>query len=264
MSEQEIKSNVNQLNTESAPVAKKATVTKTSENSKENSENKPVEKKEGAEAGNTRNGRPSRDPNARRSFDRGDRRPARNNERGDRRQRPDRPGANRRRNDVKRKKDFPESNQNIESTIIQVRRVSKTVKGGKKMRFSALVVAGDKQGKVGFALAKGLDFQDAVNKATKKAKETMIPLDLNDDASVKFSSNFKYKSARIYLKPALNGTGLIAGGFLRPVLQLAGVQNIYSKIIGSNNKVVGVRAAFEILKKYYTLETKVVVPKAEH
>lgn len=163
----------------------------------------------------------------------------------------------------KRKKTDTDKVDNIESSVIQIRRVSKTVKGGRTMRFSALIVAGDKNGKVGFGLAKGLDFQDAVTKATRKAKESMIKININDDGSIAFPVNFKYKSARIYMKPALAGTGLIAGGFLRPVLQLAGIQNIYSKIIGTTNKVVGVRAAFEGLTKFYKSSystTKEVAP----
>lgn len=169
----------------------------------------------------------------------------------------DRPGSfgpGRGRGGDKRKRDQNENDSNIESLVIEVRRVSRTVKGGKKMRFSALIVAGDRAGKIGFGLAKGLDFQDAVNKATKKAKDKMIKIDINSDGSIKYPINYKFKASIIYLKPAKSGTGLIAGGFLRPVLQLAGIQNIYSKLVGSNNKVVGVRAAFEALKECYRLQ----------
>jgi small subunit ribosomal protein S5 len=159
----------------------------------------------------------------------------------------------RRKNDSRKKNDFTDSN--IESQVLEVRRISRTVKGGKRMRFSALVIAGDRLGKVGFGLAKGLDFQDAVAKATKKAKDKLIRIEINEEGSLKFPVYYKFKSAYLYLKPAKSGTGLIAGGFLRPVLQLAGVQNIYSKIVGSNNKVVGVRAAIQALKDSYSLST---------
>ena len=150
--------------------------------------------------------------------------------------------------DARRPKD--DENSNLESQVILVRRVTRVVKGGKRMRFSALVVVGDKSGKVGYGLKKGLDFQDAVAKATKRAQDTMIKLQINESGSIAFPSKQKFKACEIMLKPAKTGTGLIAGGFLRPVLELAGVKNIYSKIITTRNKVVGVQATFEALKKY--------------
>lgn len=148
----------------------------------------------------------------------------------------------------RRKRD--EDENKYDSQIIQVRRVTRVVKGGKRMRFSALVVVGDKQGRVGFGLKKGVDFQESVGKATKQATANMIKIDLNDSNSVPFESKVKFKSSIIMLKPADQGTGLISGGFIRPVLELAGVKNIYSKIIGSSNKVTGVQAVFEALKTY--------------
>jgi small subunit ribosomal protein S5 len=138
----------------------------------------------------------------------------------------------------------------FESTVINVRRVTRVVKGGKRMRFSALVVVGDKKGKVGYGLSKGLDYQDAVAKATKQAKKNIITVTLDDAHSIAFSTMTKHKSCVVMLKPATAGTGLIAGGYLRPVLTLTGVQNIYSKIIRSNNKVAGVQAAFKALEQY--------------
>ena len=122
------------------------------------------------------------------------------------------------------------------------------------MRFSALVVVGDKNGKVGYALCKGLDYQDAVNKAAKKAKDSLISIKITAEGSLDFPVHSKYNASIIYLKPAQTGTGLIAGGFLRPVLELAGIQNVYSKIIGSNNKIVGIQSVFEALKNYQKKE----------
>jgi len=143
-----------------------------------------------------------------------------------------------------------EEESNLDNKVLQVKRVTKVVKGGKNTRFSALVVVGDKNGKVGFALCKGLDYQDAVNKAAKKAKESLIHIKITTEGSLDFAVHSKYNASIIYLKPAQSGTGLIAGGFLRPVLELAGIQNIYSKIIGSNNKIVGIQSVFEALKNY--------------
>lgn len=149
--------------------------------------------------------------------------------------------------DRRQKQDRDEA---FESKVIVVRRVTRVTKGGKKMRFSALVVAGDKKGRVGYAIRKGVDFQAAVSKATKKAQQSLIKIDLTEDGTIKFPSQTKFKAAEIFLKPAKPGTGLIAGGYLRPVLELAGVQNIYSKIIGGRNKISGVQATLKALEKY--------------
>lgn len=159
-------------------------------------------------------------------------------------------GGRQKRDRDRKKKDNSGIDSSIESNIIQVRRVTRVAKGGKKMRFSALVVVGDRAGRVGYSIKKGVDFQSAVNKATKKAQQTMIKIDINEDGSIKFPVETKLKAARIFLKPAKQGTGLIAGGYLRPVLELAGVQNIYSKIIGGTNKISGVQAAFKALEKF--------------
>lgn len=143
-----------------------------------------------------------------------------------------------------------EKDEDLESKIIIVRRVTRVTKGGKKMRFSAMVVAGDRKGRVGYAIRKGVDFQSALNKATKKAQQSLIKIDLTEDGTLKFPSKTKFKAAQIFMKPAKPGTGLIAGGYLRPVLELAGIQNVYSKIIGGRNKISGVQAAMSALEKY--------------
>ena len=146
-----------------------------------------------------------------------------------------------------------EEEQELESRVIEVRRVTRVVKGGKRMRFSALVVVGDREGKVGIGLKKGLDYQDSVNKATKKAKTSLLTVNIDDQGSIAYPSITKHKSCVVYLKPAKSGTGVIAGGFLRPVLELAGVRNIYSKITRSRNKIPGTQAAFLALTKYSTV-----------
>lgn len=138
----------------------------------------------------------------------------------------------------------------LQSTVIAVNRITRVVKGGKRMRFAALVVAGDKAGSVGYGFKKGLDYQDAVKKATKQASKNLIKVRINDHRSINFPVSLKFKAVKVFLKPAYTGTGLIAGGFIRPVLELAGIENIYSKIIGSRNKVAGVQAVFEVLKRY--------------
>jgi small subunit ribosomal protein S5 len=140
--------------------------------------------------------------------------------------------------------------QELESKVIEVRRVTRVVKGGKRMRFSALVVVGDRNGKVGFGLKKGADFQDSVAKATKQANGKLIKVSLDANKSLAFTSNTKHKSSEIFLKTASHGVGLIAGGFIRPVLELAGIENIYSKINRSRNKIAGVQCVIAALSKY--------------
>lgn len=134
--------------------------------------------------------------------------------------------------------------------VLSVRMVTRVVKGGKRMRFSALVVIGDKKGKVGYGIKKGTDFQSAVQKATSQAKKNLIQINITENGSLDHAISTKYKAAKIFLKPATQGTGLIAGSFVRTVLQLAGVENIYSKVLGSNNKITGVQATFKALEKF--------------
>lgn len=143
-----------------------------------------------------------------------------------------------------------EDQSDLEARVIEVKRVTRVVKGGKRMRFAALVVVGDKAGNVGFGFKKGADFQDAVAKATKKGRESLLNVTVNENGSIAFPLVHKYKSARIFLKPAPQGTGLIAGGYLRPVLELVGIRNIYTKVIGSGNKITGVQATLQALQKY--------------
>jgi small subunit ribosomal protein S5 len=140
--------------------------------------------------------------------------------------------------------------EGYEAKVILIRRVTRVVKGGKRMRFSALVVVGDREGKIGYGLKKGADFQDSVAKATKSAQNAMFKINFDQNKSVSFPSDTKHKSCEIFLKPAHSGTGLIAGGFIRPVLELAGIQNIYSKINRSRNKIVGVQCVLKALQKY--------------
>jgi|GEM_PF-161123 len=152
--------------------------------------------------------------------------------------------------DRKARRQSKEVVSEFDTNIIEVKRVTRVTKGGKKMRFSALVVVGDKNGRAGFAIKKGNDFQDAVAKATRKAKKSLIQVHINQNHSLSFPVYHKYKSVELMLKPADSGTGLIAGGFVRNVLELVGVQNIYSKIVRSRNKFTGVRTVFEALKTH--------------
>ncbi|HBH16970.1 MAG TPA: 30S ribosomal protein S5 [Candidatus Veblenbacteria bacterium] len=138
----------------------------------------------------------------------------------------------------------------FEQRIVELSRVTRVMAGGKRMRFRALVVLGNRQGQVGVGLAKGADVSLAVSKATAKARRALINVPLKNE-TIPHVITVKYKSANVLLKPAPKGTGIIAGGPVRAVLELAGVPNVVSKILGSSNKVNNVRAvlkAFNLLK----------------
>lgn len=142
--------------------------------------------------------------------------------------------------------------QEFEEKVVQVSRVSKKTKGGNKIGFSVLVVVGDKNGKVGVGLGKGPDVLSSIRKASKRAKKRMLKLPLVD-GTIPFPVEIKRGAARLMLKPAPKGTGVIAGGSVRAVVEAAGVSNIVSKILGSGNKASNVYATFEALKKVRTI-----------
>ena len=143
--------------------------------------------------------------------------------------------------------------RDFEQKGVEIKRVTRVVAGGKRMRFRALVVIGDKKGKVGMGLRKGVDVAESVNKAVNAAKKNMIMVPLIN-GTIPHQIKLKYKSSRIILLPARPGTGIIAGGALRSVLDLAGVKNILSKMLGSSNKVNNVKAVFEAFKKMKTAD----------
>lgn len=136
----------------------------------------------------------------------------------------------------------------FDQKVVEVKRVTRVVAGGKRMRFRALVVIGDRKGRVGMGLKKGRDVQESVNKAVNQAKKHMVTLPLVNE-TIPHEVKVKYKSSKLILRPAKLGTGVIAGGAVRQVCDLAGVKNIMSKMVGSNNKVNNVKAVFEAFKQ---------------
>lgn len=136
----------------------------------------------------------------------------------------------------------------FESQTLLINRVAKVVKGGKRMKFQALVVLGNRKGKVGIALGKGRDPRLAIEKATTKAKKKMLNLNLND-GTIQFEVLQKFKSSKIFLKPARRGVGIISSNALRPIFELAGITDIYSKIYGTNNKLTNAYCVFEAFEK---------------
>ncbi len=140
-------------------------------------------------------------------------------------------------------------------TVVKINRVTKVTKGGRRFRFSALVVVGDKKGQIGFATGKANEVPDAIKKAIKEAKANLITLKINKNQTISHDSIGVFGAGRILLKPAPAGTGVIAGGPVRIVLELSGIKNIYAKSIGTNTPINMVRATFEGLKNIRDIKT---------
>jgi len=132
--------------------------------------------------------------------------------------------------------------------VVQVNRVAKKTKGGNRIAFSVLVVVGDKKGKVGVGLGKALDVTTAVKKGINLAKKSLITVSLKG-TTIPHAVKVKRGAAEVLLKPALPGTGIIAGGPVRVVVEAAGIRDVVAKILGSDNKASNVYATLEALKK---------------
>jgi len=135
----------------------------------------------------------------------------------------------------------------FEEKVVQVNRVSKKTKGGNRIGFSVLVVVGDKQGKVGVGLGKAPDVVGAVKKAANYAKKHLILVPLRN-GTIPHQVFVKHGAAKVLLKPASEGTGVIAGGAVRAVVEAAGIRNILSKVLGTKNQASNVYATLEALK----------------
>jgi small subunit ribosomal protein S5 len=136
----------------------------------------------------------------------------------------------------------------FDQRILEMARVTRVTKGGKRMRFRACVIIGDRRGRVGFAVTKGADVSASVNKAALKAKKKLVTVPLVN-GTIPHAVSQKYAAASLLIKPAPMGTGIKAGGALRVVLELAGVPNVVGKIMGSKNKINNTKAAVMALKK---------------
>jgi small subunit ribosomal protein S5 len=143
----------------------------------------------------------------------------------------------------------------FEQRVLDVARVTRVMAGGKRMSFRVCVAIGDKKGKVGIGLGKGADVAMAVNKAVNKAKKNLVEVPtVNETISHEIYS--KAGAAKILFKPARRGRGVIAGGVVRTILELAGVRNVSAKILGTNNKINNAKCAVEALKKIKKIEIK--------
>jgi small subunit ribosomal protein S5 len=143
---------------------------------------------------------------------------------------------------------YVERDSRFEEKIVQINRISKKTKGGNKVRFAALVVVGDRQGKVGVGLGKSNDVANAIIKAVNFAKNRMIEVPIVNE-TIAHRVQVKEGASVVLLKPAPQGTGIIAGGAVRSVVEAAGIRNISSKILGSSNKAGNVYATFAALEE---------------
>jgi len=139
--------------------------------------------------------------------------------------------------------------------LVKLNRTSKTVKGGRRMSFSALTVVGDQKGRVGYGFGKANDVSEAIRKSIDKAKKNLVTVPLKN-GTIPHDIQAEYKSSSVLLRPACSGTGIIAGGAVRAVMEAVGVTDVLSKSLGSNSSVNVIRATFEAINSL--MDAKVV------
>ncbi len=149
------------------------------------------------------------------------------------------------------KKQFNKPQDEFESKLLDLTRVTRVTAGGKQLRFRAVIVVGDRKGRIGLGVSKGLDVSQAIEKATRTAKKNLIAVPVNKEGTIDHEIEAKFGPSVILLKPQKKGKGLVAGGTVRTLCQLAGIQNISSKILSrTSNKLNNAKAtikAFELL-----------------
>ena len=151
-----------------------------------------------------------------------------------------------------RREDSPVQSD-LEEKVVFVNRCAKVVKGGRRFSFSAVVVVGDRNGRVGYGFGKANEVSDAIRKGTDSAKKAMIPITMKD-RSIPHAVTAKHSGGRVLLRPASRGTGVIAGGGMRAVLEAAGIQDVLGKSLGSSNRLNVVKASFKALSQLRSKE----------
>ena len=146
-----------------------------------------------------------------------------------------------------------EKDNRFEERVVAIDRVSKTVKGGRRIRFSALVVVGDGKGYVGFGTGKANEVPDAIKKALEAAKKNLYKVPMVKGGTFPHEIMGKYGAVKVFMRPAPIGTGIVAGGPVRAVLELAGIKNVYSKVYGSRTPINVVRATINGIENMKTV-----------
>lgn len=157
---------------------------------------------------------------------------------------------------------FEKEKEEFQQRMVDLARVTRVMAGGKRMKFRACMVIGDGKGRVGIAVAKGMDVSGAISKAVVKAKKQIIHVPVVDGA-IPHVIEVKYKAAKVILKPAKKGSGIKAGGVVRIVLELSGVKDVVAKILGGNNKINNVKATIKALSSFKT-RTKIKAVVAQN
>jgi small subunit ribosomal protein S5 len=157
------------------------------------------------------------------------------------------------------KREAPE----FEERVIEVSRVARTVKGGRRIRFRALVVIGNHKGKIGMGLGKSNDVSEAVKKAVAQAKKKLVTIPIID-GTIPYEVTSKHGSAVVMLKPAASGTSIVAGGSVRAIADLAGITDLLSKMLGSANKVNNIIATFKALSSFNPIYTESIKKMSEN
>lgn len=151
-----------------------------------------------------------------------------------------------------KKDDWPQDD--IIEKLVTIRRTAKVVKGGSRFNFSAIVVVGDGKGKVGYGLGKAKEVPECIRKATEKARKSMITVPIKDNRTIYHEMVVKYGAGKVVMRPAAEGTGIIAGGSMRPVFECMGVRDVLAKSTGSSNPHNLIKATFKAINSIVSPE----------